>query len=100
MTAPVVSVVICTRNRAPLLRRALASVVGQSLPRHLYEIVVVDISTASPKVKTRISVGSQPTRLVLSRDGSFALEMTTDGMFRGWADASGARSVAIYADAP
>jgi glycosyltransferase involved in cell wall biosynthesis len=42
VTTPAVSVVICTRNRAPLLRRALASVVAQSLPRDLFEIVVVD----------------------------------------------------------
>jgi glucosyl-dolichyl phosphate glucuronosyltransferase len=37
-----ISVVICTRNRADLLRKALASVVRQDFPRSLYEVVVVD----------------------------------------------------------
>jgi L-asparaginase / beta-aspartyl-peptidase len=36
--------------------------------------------------------------IVLSHDGSVALSMNTEGMFRGRADASGARDVAIYAD--
>jgi glycosyltransferase involved in cell wall biosynthesis len=36
------SVIICTRNRAELLRQALTSVVKQEFPRTDYEIVVVD----------------------------------------------------------
>ncbi len=36
--------------------------------------------------------------IVLGRDGSIALSMNTEGMFRGRVDASGAREVAIYAD--
>ena len=36
--------------------------------------------------------------IVLSHDGSIALSMNTDGMFRGRADAEGRREVAIYAD--
>ncbi len=36
--------------------------------------------------------------IVLSNDGSTALSMNTEGMFRGRADASGKRQVAIYAD--
>ena len=36
--------------------------------------------------------------IVLGRDGSIALSMNTEGMFRGRADAGGAREVAIYAD--
>ena len=36
--------------------------------------------------------------IVLSHDGSVALSMNTEGMFRGRADASGARDVSIYAD--
>ena len=36
--------------------------------------------------------------IVLSHDGSVALSMNTEGMFRGRADASGARSVGIYTD--
>jgi glycosyltransferase involved in cell wall biosynthesis len=37
-----ISVVICTRNRADLLRTAIASVVEQDFPRSDYELVVVD----------------------------------------------------------
>lgn len=40
--APLISVVICTRNRAPLLDDALASVVAQDFPKTDYDIVVVD----------------------------------------------------------
>jgi glucosyl-dolichyl phosphate glucuronosyltransferase len=39
---PLISVVICTRNRARLLSRALTSVVEQTFPRRDYEILVVD----------------------------------------------------------
>ena len=39
---PVISVVICTRNRASLLRKAVASVAGQDFPRQDYEVVIVD----------------------------------------------------------
>jgi glycosyltransferase involved in cell wall biosynthesis len=37
-----ISVVICTRNRALLLRKAIASVVSQDFPRPDYEVVIVD----------------------------------------------------------
>lgn len=37
-----ISVVVCTRNRAPWLARALASLAAQTLPRDAREIVVVD----------------------------------------------------------
>ncbi|MDP3736158.1 MAG: isoaspartyl peptidase/L-asparaginase [Hyphomonadaceae bacterium] len=36
--------------------------------------------------------------IVLSHDGSVALSMNTEGMFRGHADATGKRQVGIYAD--
>ena len=36
--------------------------------------------------------------IVLSHDGSVALSMNTEGMFRGRIDATGARSVGIYTD--
>jgi glucosyl-dolichyl phosphate glucuronosyltransferase len=42
LSAPLISVVICTRNRAQLLERALASVLNQEFPRENYEILVVD----------------------------------------------------------
>ena len=40
--APLVSVVICTHNRARQLRQALRSVAAQTLPRDAFETIVVD----------------------------------------------------------
>jgi len=39
---PLISVVICTRNRADLLAKAIASIIGQDFPRRDLEIIVVD----------------------------------------------------------
>jgi glucosyl-dolichyl phosphate glucuronosyltransferase len=39
---PLISVIICTRNRADLFDKAIASVLAQDFPRSAYEIVVVD----------------------------------------------------------
>jgi len=45
-----VAVVVCTRNRPVLLRRALASLAAQTLARNRYEIVVVDNGDGSGAV--------------------------------------------------
>lgn len=37
-----ISAVVCTHNRAPYLRKALQSLVHQTLARELYEIIVID----------------------------------------------------------
>jgi glycosyltransferase involved in cell wall biosynthesis len=42
MINPIISAVICTHNRAPYLRKALHSLIQQSLPQEQYEILVVD----------------------------------------------------------
>ena len=49
---PPISVIICTRNRAELLGRAIQSVVDQDVPSDMFELVVVDnaSSDATPKV--------------------------------------------------
>lgn len=39
---PEISVVLCTRNRAPLLKKALESLVAQDFPQDAFEIVLVD----------------------------------------------------------
>ena len=39
---PIISVVICTHNRAEYLRKSLRSVVQQSFPKDKYEILVID----------------------------------------------------------
>jgi glycosyltransferase involved in cell wall biosynthesis len=41
-TTPLVAATLCTFNRAPLLRRALASLCDQTLPPDAFEVVVVD----------------------------------------------------------
>ena len=40
--APIISVILCTRNRADLFGKAMASILAQDFPRSAYEIVVVD----------------------------------------------------------
>lgn len=42
MTGPLISVVVCTHNRARFLPGALRSVVDQEFPRTDYEVIVVD----------------------------------------------------------
>jgi glycosyltransferase involved in cell wall biosynthesis len=42
MNAPLISVIICTRNRARLLDLCLRSVLQQTVPRAQYEVFVVD----------------------------------------------------------
>lgn len=39
---PLISVILCTRNRADLFDKAMASIAVQNFPRSAYEIVVVD----------------------------------------------------------
>ena len=41
-SGPRMSVVICTRNRAPLLQRTLESLAAQTLDRSAFEVIVVD----------------------------------------------------------
>src|SRR5260221_9046489 len=40
--APFISIILCTRNRADLFGKSVASVLAQDFPRSAYEIVVVD----------------------------------------------------------
>jgi glycosyltransferase involved in cell wall biosynthesis len=40
--APRISVILCTRNRAALLRKALESLASQDMPRDAFEIILVD----------------------------------------------------------
>ena len=42
LPAPLISVILCTRNRAMLFEKAMASVIRQDFPKSDYEIVVVD----------------------------------------------------------
>ena len=49
-------------------------------------------------IRPSFTMGGTGGVIVLSHDGSVALAMNTEGMFRGRADASGVREVGIYAD--
>ena len=48
MVRPVISVIICTYNRAAMLARALETICNQTLDRNCYEIVVVDNNSTDP----------------------------------------------------
>ncbi|MET0591513.1 MAG: glycosyltransferase family A protein, partial [Polyangiaceae bacterium] len=47
-SAPELSVVVATYNRANLLRELLADLEKQSLPPHAFEVVIVDDGSKSP----------------------------------------------------
>lgn len=57
MTLPLLSVVICTRNRAPFLAPCVESVLAQNYPRDRFELIVVDngSSDATPEIARRFA---------------------------------------------
>jgi GT2 family glycosyltransferase len=61
---PLVSVVVCTHNRAEKLRACLAGLADQSLEPHEYEIVVVDDASSDA---TTAAVSEFPVRTVRNR---------------------------------
>lgn len=90
--APRITVVVCTRDRAPALRRCLASLARQDYPR--YSVLVVD--SASRSGATREAVGEFerqrfPVRYVhearpgLSRARNLGLRLCTDD-YLAWID--------------
>jgi glycosyltransferase involved in cell wall biosynthesis len=61
MSAPLISAIICTHNpRADYLNRVLAALEDQTLPRHQWELIIVD-SGSTPEIRHR-------TDLTLSAD--------------------------------
>ncbi len=60
-----ISVIICTHNRAELLRKALESIVNQDFPKEHYEILVVDnASTDHTKEVAKAFLGAANLRYV------------------------------------
>ena len=54
------SVVICTRNRAHLLRRAAQAVFDQDYPKPLYELIVVDNASTDRRSRSAPSWPPSP----------------------------------------
>lgn len=70
-----ISVVICTYNRAHILRRALESLVQQTFDKSLYEIIVVDNAStdASPSIVRDLQVEYPAHNIVLVREDTLGL---------------------------
>jgi glycosyltransferase involved in cell wall biosynthesis len=90
---PLISVIVCTRNRAELLARALASVAGQEFPRDDYEILVVDNGSTdrTPEVAMEFQ-GRVDIRCLREERVGLCIARNT-----GWQAASG-RYVAFFDD--
>jgi glycosyltransferase involved in cell wall biosynthesis len=88
-----ISVIICTRNRAELLGRAIQSVVDQDVPSDMFEVVVVD--NASSDRTPSVARGFQD-RIALRyvREEKIGLCMARN---TGWRAASG-RYVVFFDD--
>ena len=56
-----ISALICTRNRADYLRRAIRSLVDQTLPQDCYEIIVVDNASEDATADVIREFGDVPT---------------------------------------
>jgi len=91
--APLVSVVICTRNRAAFLQKALASVVQQDFPKADYEIIVVDNASTDQTVKI-VAEFRDRARVQYLREEQIGLTVARN---TGWRAASG-RFVAYLDD--
>jgi len=81
-----ISVVICTRNRAPLLARALESVCNQTLSPEVFEIVVVDNGSTddTPTIAARFAA-----RHPNVRGTAEPLAGLSHARNRGWREAAG-----------
>lgn len=90
---PLISVIVCTRNRAELLARALASVTDQEFPHDDYEILVVDNGSTdrTPEVAAQFR-GRAEIRCLREERVGLCIARNT-----GWQAASG-RYVAFFDD--
>ena len=87
------SVVVCTRNRAELLKRALQSVVDQDFPRGAFELVVVDNASTDNTAKT-IQAFRDHVRLRYVHEPRIGLCVARN---TGWRSASG-RYIVFFDD--
>jgi glucosyl-dolichyl phosphate glucuronosyltransferase len=84
-----ISVVVCTHNRAKILRQALESLALQSLDRQKYEIVVVDnrSSDRTQMVIREFEIKEPSCRLTLMYEPTLGLSHARNA---GWGGAKGA----------
>jgi len=57
--SPLITVVLCTRDRAALFQKAMASLVAQDFPKSQYEIVVVDNASSDNTAEVASSFAQQ-----------------------------------------
>jgi glycosyltransferase involved in cell wall biosynthesis len=92
-STPLISVVLCTRNRADLFDKAITSVVAQDFPREHYEIVIVDNGSSDHTRQVAARYAEQPNvRYILEERVGLCVARNT-----GWQVAS-ASYVALFDD--
>lgn len=86
MTQPVISVIICTHNRADLARDAILSVLEQDFPRDEYELLIVDnASTDNTRAMAQEICKAHPNvRFIFESNVGLSYARN-----RGWTEASG-----------
>lgn len=91
---PLISVVICTRNRADLLPRALTSMVEQAFPHADYEVLVVDNGSTDRTCEVINDFQNRGIMLRYLREERIGVSMARN---TGWRSAAG-RYVAYFDD--
>jgi glycosyltransferase involved in cell wall biosynthesis len=91
--APLISVILCTRNRADLFEKAMASLVQQEFPSTDYEIIVVDNASTdrTPEIARRFQEIA-PVRYFRETRLGLCIARNT-----GWQNAAG-RYIAFFDD--
>lgn len=60
--SPLVSIILCTYNRAPLVKRAIASVLAQSYPH--WELIIIDDGSVDDTVKVLMPIVKSDSRIM------------------------------------
>jgi len=93
MNSPLISIIICTYNRAALLADVLQSVVEQSLDKSLYEVIVVDNNSTDDTTLVGNRFAARYANLRLCSEPRQGLSHARN---RGWQEAKG--SYVAYLD--
>lgn len=84
--APAISVVVCTRDRAELLRGALLGLARQSLPASEHEVLVVDNGSTDHTAEVVAEMAARMPSLRYLREEAVGLSHARN---RGWREARG-----------